>query len=416
MTTRRKAPKKMFRPRDLLLASWLIAHAATAQGPTWTAPLPAVEQSEIHAVMLGPEWMGLSRSDLGDLRLLDSAGAEVPYVLRGQVLTHSSSFVPYALLRNEVLPKATVIELERPVDKPLEDLEIWVRPADVRKPIRITGSDDRTHWYMVKDEHVVAQGARGDPPHQVLSVNVPRGDYRYYRITMNDSLTPPMRVLGVGHFTDQAPARRYAPSVPLDFDQQDPARMTILHVRAKLPLAVDRLLFAVSDTSAFHRTAQLRAWRTVTSRERRRERTTRYTETVANFTIASDLAPVIDLSTVRLDTFDLVIDNGDDRPLHFAHLEALAAEQLLITRLDQGQHYRLTTGDPDRSAPKYDIAHFAKDLAPVDTLIPGSPAALPPQLAASPGFHPARWWVWAAIIALMAGMGWMALRMLRKPE
>ncbi len=29
-------------------------------------------------------------------------------------------------------------------------------------------------------------------------------------------------------------------------------------------------------------------------------------------------------------------------------------------------------------------------------------------------FDPSKWWVWAAIIVLMAGMGWMAVLMLKK--
>ncbi len=407
----------MFRQRDLLIAALLIAQTAIAQTPTWTAPLPAVTQSGIHAVMLGPEWMGLSRSDLGDIRLLDSAGVEVPYLLREQALTHASAFEAYPLLRNEVLPKSTVIELERPKDQQIQDLEIWVRPADVYKPVRITGSDDRAHWYMVKDEQVVAQGARGDPPHQVLSINVPRSDYRYYRITLNDSLTPPMRVLGVGRFADKAPVRRFAPSVPLLFTQSDTARTTVVHVASAHPLAIDRLRYAVSDTIAFHRTGELRAWYSRVTQEGRRNRTVRYAETIATFTIASDLAPVIDLPTTRADTFDLVIQNGDDRPLHFTKLEALSAEHLLVAKLDQGMNYHLVTGDAERFAPQYDIAHFAKELeAPLDTLSLGAPEALPAKVTTAPGFDPSKWWVWAAIIVLMAGMGLMAVRMLRKEE
>ena len=312
---------------------------------------------------------------------------------------------------------ATVIELERPADREIQDLEIWVRPADVQKAVRITGSDDRSHWYMVKDEQVVAQGARGDPPHQVLSINVPRSDYRYYRITLNDSLTPPMRVLGVGRFADKAPVRRFAPSVPLAFTQKDTARISIMHVAIPHPMAIDRLRFAVSDTSTFHRTGELRAWYSHVTQEKRRTRTMRYAETIATFTIASDLAPVIDLPTTRADTFELVINNGDDRPLHFTRLEALVAEHLLVARLDQGMSYHLTTGDAERLAPQYDLAHFAKGLeAPLDTLSPGAPVLLPAKVAAMPGFDPSKWWVWAAIIVLMAGMGWMALRMLKKEE
>jgi len=396
----------------------LVAGTLLAQGPQWQASLPSVTRAGVHAVLLSPELMGRSRIDLGDIRLLDSLGVEVPYVLRAQpTMPPRDVFVPCTLLRNEVVPRHTLVELERPADHALEGLHIRVRPADVHKRVRVTGSDDRRHWYMVKDDHLAAEGALGDPPYQVLSVPLPRSDYRYFRIDLNDSLTPPMRVLAVGYFTVDVPMPRYTEAAPLRWTQQDSAGITRIHVVGDQLLPIDRLVFAVDDTALFHRNGSIQEKRTITTGRGRHRQMRTEMDQLASFAIGSDLARVIDPGTLRADTFDLVIDNGDDRPLHFNALRAYAIEQLLLAQLEPGMVYQLVTGDPTRSAPQYDLAHFSAQLPlPLDTLMASSPTMIPHVAAADHRFDPGRRWVWAAILVLMAGMGWLAVRLLRRTE
>jgi len=401
---------------DLFFGATLIAHAALAQ-PQWRATVPSAERSGLHAILLSPELVGVSRTDLGDLRLVDSVGRAVPFVLqRSSAGPLRSRFVPYILLRNEVLPKSTVVEFERPLDRQLDELHIWIRPVDVEKYVRITGSDDRVRWYMVKDEHVVTQGARGDPPHQVLLVALPRSDYRYFRIALNDSLTAPMQVLGIGHFAEEATHASYT-AAAIKWEQHDSASTTHLRITAPLPVTVEHIVFAVQDTVPFHRPGRLQAIREMLQRNGRRERTERVEETIALFTLASDEDFSIDLLGTREDTFELAIDNGDDRPLQFSTLRVLQVERLLLAHLEPGMRYSLTTGDASLSLPDFDMAHFADDLpAPVDTLIGGPLYPAPKEVTAPPFFDPSKWWIWACIVALMAGMGLMAVRMLQKQD
>ncbi len=404
----------MRRRIELLLVGVMIARAALAQ-PQWRAAVPSVDRSGLHAIVLAPELIGLSRTDLGDLRLVDSTGNDVPFVLRrssaGPV---HSRFVPYTLLRNEVLPKSTVVELERPADRQLDELHIWIRPVDVKKHVRITGSDDRERWYMVKDEHVVTQGARGDPPHQVLLVDLPRSDYRFFRIALNDSLTDPMQILGVGHFAEEAARAQYT-ATAIKWEQHDSASFTHLRITAPHPLPVERIVYAVQDTVPFHRTGHMHVVRTLLQRNGRRERPERIKETLATFTLTSDDDFAIDLPGTREDTFELTIDNGDDRPLRFTAVQVFNTQQVLLAYLEPGMRYSLTTGDATLSPPDFDMAHFAEELPPpVDTLSTGSLEPLPQKARTQPLFDPSKWWIWAIIVALMAGMGLMAVRMLRK--
>ena len=410
----------MQRPRTMLglrckvlFVAILFASVSWAQQPRWSASVPSVVAKGLHAIVLTPGLLGVSRADHGDLRLLDSAGNEVPYVLRSSKDVPSPEFITYPLIENTSYDKTTVVELERPDDRVLEDLSIWIRPLEDQKRLRVTGSDDRKQWYMVKDDHLVMQGAMGTPPLQVLMLHLPPTDYKYLRIQMNDSLTPPMQVLGVGHFQRALVEPRYVTSEKVEWSQRDSASFSVIRVRGPHRLLIDRLRYTVSDTGNYFRRCTLRTWSERAEGRGRKQHTVREERTIASFVMGSDRDHVADIRSVRLDSFDLVIDNGDDRPLRFTELELSAREQLMLAHLVPGMNYRITTGDASLGPPHYDMAHFEQPT-PAGTITPGALEALPMEAAAAPLFDPSQWWIWAVIIALMAGMGWMAWRMLPK--
>lgn len=400
---------------DLLIILVLGSQLAHAQ-TLWHAPLPPVPLPGLYAVSLSPEILGNSAPDLRNLRLFDASGAEIPFVLAPSTDQRpAGAFVSFPLVRNEVQDQRTLIELERPADRVLDMLHIRVRPVDVQKHVRILGSDDREQWFLVKEDHMVAQGARGDPPHQFLSIDIPRTDYRWLRLLLNDSLTAPMQVLGVGYFNTEEPPTRYVSSSPLEWTQKDTAQETRIRIRADRPIRVDRFRFVVVDTGQFLRSGQLRSWRTETYGKGARLRRSKAQRRVASFVIASDLAPIVDLPSSVLDTFDLVIDNGNDRPLRFSTLEAFAHQHLILARLSPGTTYQVVIGDPGLAQPLYDMAHFSETLPPpLDTLTTGTLVPFINKPSPSPWFDPSTWWVWGVILILMVGMGAMAFRMMRK--
>ena len=407
----------MLRKRDLILIPLLGAGTLFAQQAKWSANVPPAKEQGLHAIALSAELLGSARGDLGDIRLLDSTGAEVPYVIRESMRTSGPErFIAYDVLRNAVLMHSTEVEIERPSGQVLEELHVWIKPIDAEKRVRITGSDDRQAWYMVKDDHVALQGARGDPPHQVLQLRIPRSDYRYLRLTLNDSLTAPMRVLGVGRFVpERAPEVVYAAPIELPFTRTDSAKRTVLRFTLPHAILVERLAIAVEDTLPFMRRVELGTWRSTTVSERKRARKQRWLEQMGSFMIRQGDGASFNLMPARLDTFELRIENGDDRPLRIRAAKAQCQERVLLARLDAGMSYRLTVGDEQLAPPQYDMAHFADELpAPADTLVHGAMTATAAIAPERPTFDPAEGWIWAAIIALILGMGYMAVRMLRK--
>lgn len=300
--------------------------------------MPVVAVKGLHAISLSPELVGASRSDMGDIRLLDSAGRAVPYLIREVVEpSRPDRFEPYTLLRNEALRYRTVLELERPAEQELEELHIWIRPTQVQKHVRVTGSDDRHDWFMVKDDHVVAQGAHGDPPHQLLLVVIPRSDYRYLRITLNDSLTPPMNVLGVGRFTDGSSRDpRFTVPEPLQFVQVDSGGASLLRIARSRPLLIERIGFAVADTGAYRRNGRIRTWKREVAGRGRKRHTVRYEEHRGSFVLASDEVHRTDIEPFRADSLEIMIDNGDDHPLRITGLWAASRQYVMLAHLDPG--------------------------------------------------------------------------------
>jgi hypothetical protein len=142
----------MHRPTSLALALGCVL-GASAQQPQWSTTLGPVQRSGHHLIVLSPEVVACSQASLNDMRLLAPDSTFVPYLTRTEAERVSEArAVPYSILRNERVGKRTVVEFEVPAGTLMDGFELGIRNAQVNKSARITGSDDRTHWFMVKDE------------------------------------------------------------------------------------------------------------------------------------------------------------------------------------------------------------------------------------------------------------------------
>lgn len=408
----------MRRRADLLLLGALCAQFTMAQAFRWEAPVPQVEKAGLYRIVISPELVGCSRVDLGDVRLIDSAGQEVPYLLDIALRYKTKGELhDFVITRNEAVGKRTLLELDRPDAGILVDhISLRLRNADVAKKVEITGSDDGMNWYAIKnDRFQLVSGIQLANITQEIAL--PPTDYRHYRIALNDSLSAPVKVLGAQWFSQARSYGEYTAAQGVQWTQQDSAGATRIHVPNSFPHPIDRIHIAVSDTQAYHRTCTMITRRTDTSGRGRQKRTSQMVETLASFTISSADGPLVDLDGPRAVAFDLVINNGDDRPLHFTDVRLMQLERTIAANLLPGMRYALITGDPMKGAPQYDMAHFRDQFTePLEKLTHGVVQRRPAPPDAPTLFDPSRWWVWAVIIALILGIGTMAFRMLRTDQ
>lgn len=403
---------------DILLLAASCAQPVLAQTFRWEATIPPVTAPGLYRIVLSPEFVGCSLNDLGDVRLLDSTGTEVPYIL--EIATRYKTrdeFHHFEISRNEAVGEWTFLELKRPYAGVLVDhISLRLRNAEVVKEVEITGSDDGRTWYVIKNDQLrLVHGIH--LAHVTQEIRLPPTDYRHYRIALNDSLTAPVHVLGAQWFSQARSYGEYTAAQGVGWSQQDSAGTTRIHVPRSFAHPIDRILFTVSDTQSYRRSGSMVTRRTSETGSGRKKRTWSSDATLATFMFSSEDGPVVDLDGPRATAFDLVFQNGDDQPLHFTDVRFMQLERTIIANLQPGMQYTLATGDPLKNAPRYDMGHFQQELPdPLGKLVHGMVQLRPVLPETRALFDPSRWWVWGGIIILILGIGIMAFRMLRADQ
>lgn len=403
------------RGRAVIIALAL-ATTASAQ-PRWQVALPSVQQDGYYSVLLSPELVGRSRADLADLRVLDSLGHEVAYVLKHEPALYEQAWSkPYKLLRNERVDQRTIIEIEADSAATVDELQLHIRNADVTKRARISGSDDRKEWFIIKEECLsVGEGEGGA---SVLRfVDLPLSDYHFYRLELNDKKSLPVQVLALGHSGRVRREGRYTPIEGLRFLRKEEGTTTRMALFGNAPFQAARLVFDIVSEVPFQRNGAFATWTSVMVHERRRQVERRVEGSLGAFVLSSDARGMVPGPGSITDTLWIAIENQNDRPLVINGIEAFQLEQRLIARLKAGERYRIVTGDDRATAPRYDLTAFQDSIPISGSLqLPGLSPVPDAKQHSPPAFAPEKKWIWVALIGLGVVIAVSAVRLLRKSE
>lgn len=132
---------------------------------------------------------------------------------------------------------------------------------------------------------------------------------------------------------------------------------------------------------------------------------------------------VVRLPDVRVDALTLEVEDGDEAPLALRGAAVRVAVPALFVAAPAGS-YTLLLGDPDATAPRYDVAR-ARDvvLAVPATEATAGPAETNPELSEAARLtargRPRRWLeqtaVWAVLLLAVAVLGVLTFRAARRP-
>jgi hypothetical protein len=117
--------------------------------------------------------------------------------------------------------------------------------------------------------------------------------------------------------------------------------------------------------------------------------------------------------------FNITVENGDDPPLPFNKIQPQSLERRVYFEPQGKAKLKLYYGDEKLTAPEYDYARFFRE-DPNASPAQLSSEASNPQYTGRPDDRP---WserhqvlLWAAMLAAVAVLGWLALRGLKSAE
>src|SRR6266516_1499694 len=199
------------RRRDLArlrFASLVASHAFAATFSEWQqrqsieVPAPGLVR-----VALSPATLDALRPSLEDLRLADSSGNEVPFLIERPApepapVRAARSFKP--VLRGA----ATVLEIETGTDVPINAVTLETPEREFIKAVRIEGSPDGQRFSAVADGVPIFRQSGASE----LTVRFPSGIWTRLRLTLDDQRSSPAAFTGARLHAAEAVA---APTEPV---------------------------------------------------------------------------------------------------------------------------------------------------------------------------------------------------------
>lgn len=331
----------------------------------YKASLPAIKVEGFYAIDLPWQVIGEAQPDLSDIRILGKNGKETPYLVKEdteQFLTKEFEAFPTEIKSKHL---NTEILLET-AGNPLSSFIVRIKNADVKKTASLQGSNDRAQWFAVKDRFVLPQPYNQTQTEAELKISFPLSDYKYYLLSIHDSISSPLNVVSVGRWNHSSYFKQNEWQVfPMSTHITDKEHTTEITLAYPYHYYFSKAVFFISFPPHYNRqisffriepTERFRGKKLLRKAGIRNEKAIQvnYKDGYLSSEEYEDgLAINVNQYT---DTLQMSIFNGDDLPLQIDSIKTYINRFYLVAYLLPDCTYTLTYGDDRLSPPVYDLS------------------------------------------------------------
>ncbi|OHB63595.1 MAG: hypothetical protein A2168_05335 [Planctomycetes bacterium RBG_13_50_24] len=132
--------------------------------------------------VLTPDIYNLARGDLGDIRLVETNGEQIPYVLaKPKDITERQEYRPGVINRSTGAEKAAMVTLDFGKQVIKNSIGVETGGNNFRRAVKVEGSNDNTEFFTLV-EHAYVFAVSFD--RRFEQIDLPPNDYRYLRVTV----------------------------------------------------------------------------------------------------------------------------------------------------------------------------------------------------------------------------------------
>jgi hypothetical protein len=341
--------------RHILIFTLLCVQYAFAQ-TGWKAELPVVEKSDYYTVELNQELIG---AGLKHLKITDENAREVPYFIRSDnPIREISSFERFDVKEIRTKDSLNSILVDNRTLENLNRFCIIIQRAETKKYISIRGSNDLNQWYAVKQQAGAPEFSKQPGENtEMLIVDFPQGNYRYYEITLWNDQQNPLEVLNVGKISNSSLYGNFTEIDPGKFviTTNDNDKTTLISFPdLKHTYCVNKITFSIKNKPDYYRQAVL-----IDSLSQGRERF-HLSSGDDNTLLFNDF-----LFTPR--TF-IRIENQHNPPVAIDSIQIFGLCRYACLYLEAGRNYHISLDPDDKILAAYDIEHFRNQI-PTDLTV-----------------------------------------------
>jgi hypothetical protein len=331
--------------------------------PKTTAKIKTVTENGLHRIILPAEIRSFSKEELGDFRILDAKGNEIPYyIFQGNnEVTSSSSFSECKILSKTGIPKKkTVIIFENPKTS-IDEIVLSITNSDVTKSYSISGSDNQEEWFGLVNNSLLNGLENNQETSVYKTIPLPLTSYRYLKIELNDKKTLPINVLKIGFFTNKTSSLKveevFAKNTRI---QQIPAnKKTRIHINFNRAQIINQISFTITSPNLFQRNAQIY----VNKKRQINHKSTPFPETIFAFELSSNQRNMFSIPQLFEKEFLIEIENRDNQPLNLDKIQFFQKQLAVIADLKANEKYTIQTCNPKLHSPEYDLENFKNKMS-----------------------------------------------------
>lgn len=334
--------------------------AVFSQAFTHQASISGITKSGLYKIPLTPEYKQHMNANLHDLRILDSAKKEVPYVVLSEPLLKSKSdFIAYEIVSHKHFNTYSEIIIRNPNKDKISNIAFNINNSDAYKYCSIEGSDDAKQWYSVSELQELSLAYNDVYTNQYRCIYFPLNNYQYFRLLVDDWNAQPLKINSAGYFKNSVIAGKLN-DVSFTKAIADDAKnkKTVIALSFTNNQSIDRIDFKIKSPRLYMRHAIVYAQR----ENKIKDKTERYQEILFEFDLKSDGALFFDIPKLNEKQLFIEIENKDNPPLEIESIHCKQLATYLVCDFKANQSYTLRCGNDKLNTPEYDLINFVSQI------------------------------------------------------
>lgn len=355
-----------------ILVLLLVTCHGFAQKFSASAKVSDIKTTGLHTIVLPPDFRSHADANRDGIRILNSKGKEVPYFLDDADKSISKyGFKPYTLVSKNKVPNiASNVVIENIPNTKWNEVTLAIANTDAHKSYSISGSHDNKEWFGLVNNQLLTDLYSHEDTLVYKTLAMPVNAYRYIKVSFNDKKTLPINVVAAGKVTDTltGPVMQEAANAHIKITQLYNEKKTRITAMFNNPVTINQIVFHITAPAFYQRSTKIQ----VSRLQKRRKRTYSYLDEVYRFDLNSASKNIAGDLSLTENNLVIDIDNKDNEPLSIASIRLYQAPVNIIAYFTAGEHYTVMAGDPQLTAPDYDIKNFKEQM----------PASLPKAILA----------------------------------
>lgn len=352
-----------------------------------------------YKINLLPDITAKCRPTLADLRLFDTSGKQVPYIIKdGEIQFEQNQFEPFKKLSETIDTNyGTKVLVESSNGAAIDNLVLVLKNSTADRTVNISGSSDAQHWYIIKEFVNLETTGAIEAGHFVQSISFPKVGYKYFQITFNGKQRDPMFIEQVGTYRLVKGLRNYFTIPSPKIIQHDSSnKYSYVQLVATENYRVDKLQLFASGPRYYQRNILFSVLHRYTGQRESK-----------NAILSSNSDNIFFLNIMgdhKTDIMYLRIQNDDNPVLQIDSVKIFQNAYAIYTWLKAGQKYQLAFGNDSLRSPVYDLSAFKDSIQAtnsvlntgiittndIDTMTPATKSPV------------SKIWLWVVIIGVLA--------------